>query len=151
MCFSLTLSQRRGFLRAPLHEGTGELDRYSLDFIKIQKWCLIPFLGRRGGGCQQAKSCALNCLPQWQNKNRETWERIALPLMVAGTGPLSWARCGSYTGSEHENCLQGALIMTAQVGHQMSGTEKEIQHVTSWERIGTGNLPHPEGSDMDLI
>lgn len=52
MCFSLTLSQRRGFLRAPLHEGTGELDRYSLDFIKIQKWCLIPFLGRRGGGCQ---------------------------------------------------------------------------------------------------
>lgn len=33
----------------------------------------------------------------------------------------------------------------------MSGTEKEIQHATSWERIGTGNLPHPEGADMDLI
>lgn len=71
--------------------------------------------------------------------------------MAAGTGPLSWAGCGSYTGSEHENCLQGALIMTEHIGHQVSWAEKEIQHVTSWERIGTGNLLHPEGADMDLI
>lgn len=33
----------------------------------------------------------------------------------------------------------------------MSRAEKEIQHVTSWERFSTGNLPHLEGPDMDLI
>lgn len=67
--------------------------------------------------------------------------------MAAGAGPLSWARCDSYTKSQHENYLQGKLIEIEGVGHQMSRAEKEIQHVTSWKKIGNGNLPHPEGVD----
>ena len=60
---------------------------------------------------------------------------------------MSWARCDSYTKSQHENYLQGKLIEIEGVGHQMSRAEKEIQHVTSWKKIGNGNLPHPEGVD----
>lgn len=62
-CVSLSLEVKEGDSLGPhCIDNTwpilsGELDRYSLDFIKIQKWCLIPFLvWGRGGAVSRQKA-----------------------------------------------------------------------------------------------